>query len=220
MIARRVRFGPMLFAGTLAALGAACRDDDTHGAPPPATFGFDTTRLCAPRLARDAADAAFLPHRRCGCSAPISAGRTSGGLLTSLRRQLAAHRQLALQPNDDSLGTLEKPANDGPGFDHPRSDPGWTVPRHHLRGGPGGHRVCADRAPRCGEPVPLGPLNTPVTGFFDGEREWAAFIVAAASPAPRRSRRPARLPRDAVAAGGRSEVRLRQQPAAVSRPDR
>jgi hypothetical protein len=25
--------------------------------------------------------------------------------------------------------------------------------------------------------VPLGPLNTPVTGFFDGEREWAVFIV-------------------------------------------
>jgi hypothetical protein len=29
-----------------------------------------------------------------------------------------------------------------------------------------------------GVAVPLGPLNTPLTGFFDGQKEWAIFIVA------------------------------------------
>jgi uncharacterized protein (DUF2236 family) len=33
-----------------------------------------------------------------------------------------------------------------------------------------------------GEPIPLGPLNTPLGGFHDGEAEWAFFLVAGALP--------------------------------------
>jgi hypothetical protein len=79
-----------------------------------------------------------------------------------------------LQLNDDSLATLETPADDWPGFEATQSIPDEECPASPSKSISGTAFAPIELHRWDGESVPLGPLNTPVTGF-DGQREWAIF---------------------------------------------
>jgi len=83
-----------------------------------------------------------------------------------------------LQLNDDSLATLEVPGDGWPGFTAHASLPDSQCPALTFAVDAAGTAFAPIELRRWdGVVVPLGPLNTPVTGFFDGQREWGVFIV-------------------------------------------
>jgi len=168
-------------AASLALLAGACGDGDggsSGGAP--TTFGFSTTRVCALVPARDPAAAAFPPEppvRVFGTDLGWTYERA--GVTTILFGDSWQRIDICpLQLNDDSLATLETPADDWPGFDATQSIPDAECPALTFEVDQAGTAFAPIELHRWdGESVPLGPLNTPVTGFFDGQREWAIFIV-------------------------------------------
>jgi hypothetical protein len=84
-----------------------------------------------------------------------------------------------LQPNDDSLATLSLPQDDWPGYAARSSIPDSQCPELVFQVDEPGTAFAPIVLTRWdGVAVPLVPLNTPVTGFFDGQREWGIFIVA------------------------------------------
>jgi len=139
-----------------------------------------TNRICALVPARDAAAGVFPP------SPPVSAFGTDLGW--TYERDGVIHILFGdtwqridicpLQLNDDSLGTLAMPADDWPGFDARDSIAQEDCPELTFAVDDAGTAFAPIELRRWdGEVVPLGPLNTPDTAFFDGNREWAIFIV-------------------------------------------
>src|SRR5262245_18603501 len=155
-----------------------------------------TTRLCALVPARDAAAAAFPP------SPPVRPFGTDlgwtyerNGTITMLFGDTWQRIDICpLQLNDDSLATLQRPASDWPGYTAHESLPQADCPPLTFAVDDAGTSFAPIELHRWdGVLVPLGPLNTPVTAFHDGNKEWAIFIVgggqscsanAAASGAP------------------------------------
>jgi len=160
---------------------AACSDGDSSGGQGGTQPQLETTRLCALVPARDPADAAFPP------SPPV---RTYGtdlgwtyerdGAVTILFGDSWQRIDICpLQINDDCLGTLEIPADDWPGYTARASIPDSQCPEITYALDDAGTSFASIVLTRWdGVAVPLGPLNTPITGFYDGQREWAIFLVA------------------------------------------
>jgi hypothetical protein len=181
----RVRRRRFLVAGLVSlsiALGApGCGgDDDSAGAPATFAARVDTTRVCALVPARDPAAAAFPPEP------PVRAFGTDLGWTYELNGRIMVlfgdtWQRIdicPLQVNDDSLATMEIPADDWPGFTSRGSIPDAECPELTFALDAAGTAFGPIVLQRWdGTPVPLGPLNTPVTGFYDGRREWAVFIV-------------------------------------------
>ncbi len=158
---------------------AACGDDD-DGASGPTTALLETNRVCAIVPARDAAMAAFPP------TPPVKAFGTDlgwtyerDGIIHILFGDTWQRIDICpIQVNDDSLGTLERPADDWPGFTATDSIPDAECPEVTFALDEAGTSFGSIELYRWdGVLVPLGPLNTPVTGFYDGRKEWAIFII-------------------------------------------
>src|SRR6185295_1743356 len=131
MIARStgMHFVSICSAASLALLAAACGDGGGSGAAP-TTYGFSTNRVCALVPARDPAAAAFPP------TPPVRVFGTDlgwtyerAGVTTILFGDSWQRIDICpLQLNDDSLATLETPADDWPGFDATQSIPDDQCP--------------------------------------------------------------------------------------------
>jgi hypothetical protein len=141
---------------------------------------FETTRLCALVPARDPAAAAFPP------TPPVRTFGTDlgwtyefNGALTMLFGDSWQRIDICpLQLNDDCLATLQVPNDDWPGYAARESIPDAQCPELTFAIDAAGTAFAPIELHRWdGEIVPLGPLNTPVFGFQDGQREWAVFIV-------------------------------------------
>ena len=144
-----------------------------------------TTRLCALVPARDPAAAAFPP------SPPVRAFGTDlgwtyelNGTITMLFGDTWQRIDICpLQVNDDSLATLQMPASDWPGYTAHESLPDSECPELTFAVDDAGTAFAPIELHRWdGVLVPLGPLNTPVTAFHDGNKEWAIFIVGGGQP--------------------------------------
>jgi len=182
MLARRTfyRFATMLTALALAVIGTSCGDDGHGHSASPTQYAFSTTRLCALVPARDPAAAAFPPQppvRVFGTDLGWTYERD--GVITILFGDSWQRIDICpLQPNDDTLGILAMPPDDWPGFEATQSLPDDQCPTITYPVDQAGTSFAPIELNRWdGVPVPLGPLNTPVTGFFDGQREWAVFLV-------------------------------------------
>jgi hypothetical protein len=166
--------GAMLGIGLL-----ACSDGDSDTTAG-TRFEVDTTRLCALVPARDPEAAAFPP------SPPVKVFGTDLGWTYEVDGRVPilfgdTWQRIDICPiqvNDDSLGTLHLPASDWPGFEATESIPDAQCPDITYEIDDAGTSFAPITLHRWdGVAVPLGPLNTPVVGFFDGAKEWAIFIV-------------------------------------------
>jgi hypothetical protein len=164
--------------------GCGC-DDSPGGSASGGTARLETTRLCALVPARDAAAAAFPP------TPPVRAFGTDlgftyerDGIVTMLFGDTWQRIDICpLQLNDDSLATLALPPDDWPGFTARESLPDAQCPELTFALDAAGTSFGPIELRRWdGEVVPLGPLNTPLTGFHDGQREWGIFIVGGGQP--------------------------------------
>lgn len=142
---------------------------------------FETTRLCALVPARDPAAAVFPP------APPVRAFGTDlgwtyerNGTVTILFGDTWQRIDICpIQFNDDSLATLQLPDDDWPGFTARESIPDAQCPELTFALDAAGTSFGPIELRRWdGVPIGLGPLNTPVVGFHDGQREWSIFIVA------------------------------------------
>jgi hypothetical protein len=95
-----------------------------------------------------------------------------------VRRQLAAHRHLP-DPDQRRLDRrLQLPADVSPGVTAPESIPDGQSRDIAFPGDAAGTAFAPITLTRWdGVAVPMGPLNTPIGGFYDGQREWGVFIV-------------------------------------------
>jgi hypothetical protein len=162
----------------LAIAASACTETETSIGP--ITVRFDTTRLCALVPARDPAAAAFppaLPLQVYGTDLGWTYERD--GVVTILFGDSWQRIDICpLQLNDDTLATLSIPGDGWPGFTARTSIPDSECPALTYPVDEAGTSFAPlDLRRWDGVVVPLGPLNTPVTGFFDGQREWSIFIV-------------------------------------------
>jgi hypothetical protein len=178
-------FATTLTAIALATIGAGCGGGSGGKSASSEQYGFSTTRLCALVPARDPAAAAFPPQppvRVFGTDLGWTYERD--GIITILFGDSWQRIDICpLQANDDSLGTLAMPPTDWPGFEATASLPDDQCPTVTFAVDQAGTAFAPIELQRWdGEPVPLGPLNTPVTGFYDGQREWAVFIVGGGQP--------------------------------------
>ncbi len=162
----------------------ACGDGGTKTGQG-AQFRIDTTRLCALVPARDAAAAAFPPVP------PVRAFGTDLGWTYELNGTITmlfgdTWQRIDICPfqiNDDSLATLSVPPDDWPGYDARQSLPDSECPELTFAVDDAGTAFAPIQLHRWdGVAVPLGPLNTPVVGFHDGQREWSVFIVGGGQP--------------------------------------
>lgn len=171
--------------GLLATLTSSCGDGGTKSPPSPVSFRLDTTRLCPLVPARDPAAAAFPP------TPPVRVFGTDlgwtyerDGVVTILFGDSWQRIDICpLQPNDDTLATMRLPAEDWPGYTTRTSLSDAECPELTYPVDAAGTAFAPLELRRWdGVAVPLGPLNTPVTGFFDGQREWGVFIVGGGQP--------------------------------------
>jgi len=166
----------------LAALLAAtsCSDSGTSSTSP-GTVALDSTRVCAIVPAIDPAAAAFPP------APPVKVFGTDLGWTYQLpdgsvpilfgdtwqRIDICP-----IQTNDDSMGVLQLPDASWPGFTTKQSIPDdqcLNVDYYVDEAGTAFAPITVTRWD--GVQIPMGPLNTPLGGFWDGEREWGVFIV-------------------------------------------
>jgi hypothetical protein len=165
-------------------LAIGCSDDNDLGGGG-STLEVATTRLCAIVPARDRAAAAFPP------TPPVEVFGTDLGWTYEVNGRIPilfgdTWQRIDICPiqlNDDSLGTLHLPASDWPGFTANGSIPDdqcLDVTYEIDEAGTSFAPITLHRWD--GVAVPLGPLNTPVTGFYDGQREWGIFIVGGGQP--------------------------------------
>jgi hypothetical protein len=170
-----------LVIAVLVGIVSGCGDDcDT----PPVQGNearFETTRLCAIVPARDPAAAAFPPTppvRAFGTDLGFSYERD--GLITILFGDTWQRIDICpIQLNDDSLATMEIPADDWPGFTARQSLPDAQCPELTFPLDEAGTSFAPIDLRRWdGVVVPLGPLNTPIAAFHDGQAEWSIFLVA------------------------------------------
>lgn len=174
------RFGALAVASLLVMHAGGCTETETEPGQGTAVR-LETNRLCAIVPARDPAAAAFPP------TPPVRAFGTdlgwtyeANGTTHILFGDTWQRIDICpLQLNDDSLGTLAMPPSDWPGFSARGSIADAECPEVTFALDAAGTAFGPIELRRWdGVIVPLGPLNTPVTGFFDGEKEWAIFIVA------------------------------------------
>jgi hypothetical protein len=181
-VGRSLRYGAStLLTAMLAIQVAGCGDCDSgSGQEGGGAARLETTRLCALVPARDPAAAAFPP------APPVRAFGTDlgftyerDGIVTILFGDTWQRIDICpLQVNDDSLATLELPADDWPGFTARQSISDAECPQLTFALDEAGTSFGPIELRRWdGLLVPLGPLNTPLAGFHDGQREWAFFIV-------------------------------------------
>jgi len=171
---------PLLVA-LLASLAALSCSDGGSGTAAPDQVRLETTRLCPLVAARDRADAAFPP------SPPVVPFGTdlgwtyeaAGGRVPILFGDTWQRIDVCpLQPNDDSIGELVLPEPGWPGFTATSSIPDEQCLDVRFEVDAAGTAFAPITLRRWdGVAVPLGPLHTPLGGFFDGAREWAVFIV-------------------------------------------
>ena len=174
------RRGVALSVTAFAALTAsACSDAPSQSGPD--ALAVDTTRLCAIVPARDRAAAAFPP------TPPVKVFGTDLGWTYEVNGKVPilfgdTWQRIdicPLQTNDDSLGELHLPASDWPGFTATGSIPDSQCLDITYEIDEAGTAFAPITLHRWdGVPVALGPLNTPVFGFYDGQRDWGVFIVA------------------------------------------
>jgi hypothetical protein len=176
----RQRLGRLAAAALLGTMVVAC-SDAPRGSGQGLRLTVDSTRLCALVPARDPAAGAFPP------TPPVEVFGTDLGWTYEVNGRVPilfgdTWQRIdicPIQTNDDSLGTLHLPASDWPGFDAQASIPDALCPDITYEVDEAGTSFAPITLHRWdGVAVPLGPLNTPVTGFFDGVREWGVFIVA------------------------------------------
>jgi hypothetical protein len=145
-------------------------------------YRLDTTRLCALVPARDAAVGSMFPQ-----DPPVKVFGTDlgwtyehNGTVTMIFGDSWQRIDICpLQPSDDSLATLAVPPNDWPGYSAHASLPDSQCPELTFALDAKGTSFAPIELKRWdGVAVPLGPNQTPVTAFHDGQREWALFIVA------------------------------------------
>lgn len=166
-------------AGLLTTL-TACGGSGGGGAAQSDNYALETTRLCALVPARDPAAAAFPP------TPPVKVFGTDlgwtyarDGVVTMVFGDSWQRIDICpLQLNDDSLATITLPPADWPGYAATTSIPDaqcpeLTFPLDAL----GTSFAPIELRLWNGTVIPLGPLNTPVTAFHDGQREWVVFIV-------------------------------------------
>jgi hypothetical protein len=162
----------------------SCSDAGTNDSRPE-QIRLDTTRLCSLVPARDPAAAAFPPKP------PVKVFGTDLGWTYEANGQVQilfgdSWQRIdicPIQSSDDSLGTLQLPPSDWPGFTATTSIPDAQCPNIDFEVDQAGTAFAPIELRRWdGVPIPLGPNNTPVTGFFDGQREWAFFIVGGGQP--------------------------------------
>lgn len=166
-------------AAVLAVLALSCSDAPTS--TPSAAVSLDSTRLCEIVPARDAAAAAFPPtppakvfgtdlgwtYRAADGSVPILFGDTWQRIDIC-----------PIQTNDDSMGVLNLPSDDWPGFTATSSIPDEQCLDVTYEVDATGTSFAPITLVRWdGVAIPMGPLNTPIGGFYDGAREWGVFIV-------------------------------------------
>jgi len=141
---------------------------------------LETTRLCPLVPARDAAAAAFPP------APPVRVFGTDlgwtyemNGTITMLFGDSWQRIDICpIQVSDDSLATMPVPPDDWPGFTARASLPDSECPQLTFAVDAAGTSFAPIELHRWdGVLVPLGPLNTPVAAFHDGNKEWAIFIV-------------------------------------------
>jgi len=164
----------------VALLVSSCSDAGSGGAAP-AKPVLETTRLCALVPARDRAAAVFPP------SPPVKPFGTdlgwtyeaAGGRVPILFGDTWQRIDVCpLQPNDDSMGELLLPPASWPGFTATSSIPDEQCLDVRFEVDAAGTAFAPITLRRWdGVPIPLGPLHTPLGGFYDGAREWAVFIV-------------------------------------------
>lgn len=160
---------------------AACGSSSDSSPNDPTTFELETTRLCALVPARDAALGSQFPQ-----PPPVQVFGTDlgwtyerDGVTTILFGDSWQRIDICpIQINDDTLATLHIPDEDWPGFTAEASIPDAQCPQLTYPVDAAGTSFAPLELTRWdGAPIPLGPLNTPVTGFFDGQREWGVFII-------------------------------------------
>jgi hypothetical protein len=169
--------------GALATLGCS---DATSGSAAPGTLTLDSTRLCAIVPARDPAAAAFPP------TPPVKVFGTDlgwtyrlpDGTVPILFGDTWQRIDICpIQPDDDSMGVLELPPDDWPGFTATASIPDAQCLNVDYFVDDAGTAFAPITLTRWdGVKIPMGPLNTPLGGFHDGVREWGVFIVGGGQP--------------------------------------
>ena len=183
---RRIGLPALLAPALLALLFASSCSDTAPASAPAGQATFETTRLCPLVPARDPADAAFPP------SPPVEPFGTdlgwtyeaAGGRVPILFGDTWQRIDVCpLQPNDDSIGELRLPEPGWPGFTATSSIPDEQCLGVDFEVDAAGTAFAPITLRRWDDvPVPLGPLHTPLGGFWDGAREWAVFIVDGGQP--------------------------------------
>jgi hypothetical protein len=179
-IARRLR-GVLGTLFTIAVAGGTllgCSDDSFKGGT--GELAVDTTRLCAIVPARDPAKGQF------PLTPPVKVFGTDLGWTYEANGRIPilfgdTWQRIDICPvqlTDDSIGTLHLPESNWPGFTASSSIPDEQCPDVTYELDDAGTSFAPITLHRWdGVLVPLGPNSTPVTGFFDGQKEWAIFIV-------------------------------------------
>ncbi len=170
-------------AGLVAMQGCS---DATSGSDAPGTLDLHSTRVCAIVPARDADAAAFPP------TPPVKVFGTDlgwtyrlpDGTVPILFGDTWQRIDICpIQPDDDSMGVLELPADDWPGFSAASSIPDEQCLNVDYFVDDAGTAFAPITVTRWdGVKIPMGPLNTPLGGFHDGVREWGVFIVGGGQP--------------------------------------
>jgi len=178
---RRCWFAARLAACALAALALqACSDAGTSSGPP-GELDLASTRVCAIVPARDPAAAAFPPARQVkvfGTDLGWTYQAPDGSVPILFGDTWQRIDICPIQTNDDSMGVLELPTDDWPGFTTTASIPDaqcLNVDHEIDQAGTAFAPITVTRWD--GVQIPMGPLNTPLGGFYDGQREWGVFIV-------------------------------------------
>jgi hypothetical protein len=166
-------------ASAVLLLALGCSDAPTGSGSP--ALRVDSTRLCALVPARDPAAAAFPPAppvKVFGTDLGWTYEAANGRVPILFGDTWQRIDVCPIQTNDDSLGELHLPSGGWPGFTADASIPDEQCLDVTYAIDDAGTSFAPITLERWdGVVVPLGPLNTPVVGFYDGTSEWAVFIV-------------------------------------------